>query len=247
MRYLIIIFTLAIPSLLSAQSIEKTWKFSISTGLSFPTSPFSNNDAINAAVYDPMGSRVIGINKSANGFAKTGFQLGVSGSFFINSWLLISANIRFNQFSVDENSIQEFLVSKGFSEEFNHEKYKVVSASLGIGYFKSFNKFVYSVSGMIGPASINYPYFQEGKEIQWRINSDDRNPVSALGSLKISVEYVLSRYSVGMESSYEAANFSYSYFTQGVPGFSPNPEIEDTIKFRAVFIGINGSYFLNKK
>mgnify|MGYP000532151001 CR=1 FL=1 len=257
MKQLVTILILIIAGYLSltAQSgLPKQWTFSLSSGGAIPVGIYGKNDAANAAIYMPdiQNPWIIGLDKEKSGFAKTGYYYNAEIKFRFNHGIAVF--LRSGQFknSVQTDGISQFLTEKFALQKLEHVDYEVFYITPGLEYSRQFNNFNVGLSAFAGSSNCNYPYY---KSILLYITTDPpptwghegkRPNLKALciGSL-LNLDYrITSRFLMGLEVMYQKADFKYEMTTRTIPGFSPNPTIQNTLKLSVVNIGLKIGYKL---
>jgi len=232
----------------------KRWSFSLSGGAAIPVGSYGKNDAVNAAIYrkdTPIPTFIIGFDKAKSGFAKVGYYYNAELQFKFNSGIALF--LRSGQLS---NSVQTAVLSNFLTDlndgevEVEHVDYNVFYITPGIGYSKQFNHFDVGLSVFTGYANCNYPYykaillFTTTNPPRFWAHSGERPDLNALiiGS-SFNFDYsITSNFRIGLEWIYQRANFKYEMSTETIPGSSPNPMIEDTVKLNLANIGFKIGY-----
>lgn len=193
---------------------------------------------------------MIGIDKSVSGFANPGYSYhaqvgyGFSGRFFA----FVRAGGSVNP--VSEKTIEEFFTDMYSTEEqFHHTDYRLFTVTPGLGYSILSGAWGLHAGLFAGYGQCDYPYFERrltflGNGTIWAHNGDRPNLSTwATGGL-VNLSYGRGRLRTGLEIAYQRADFDYTMTTRMIPGGSPNPEYQDTLKTSLLHIGLQLSYSL---
>lgn len=258
MKQLIILFTFTIISCISLFAQNKEWRgwhFSLSTGAAIPVGNYAKDDAASAAIYkteEPYN--IIGFAKSESGFAKIGYYYNAELQYKFNNGIAFSLRSGRLVNSVHTEGLSNYLtkISNSGEVKVEHVDYNVFYVTPSVGYYKSFRSFDIGLNFFIGSAKCNYPYY---KGILLYTTTDppriwahdgERPNMNALmfGSLLNLNCRITSKFIVGLELTYQKANFEYEMMTRAIPGGNHNPLINDTIKLNVVNMGFKIGYKL---
>jgi hypothetical protein len=239
--------------LLGQDDIFNRFSISVSGGRAIPVGSFGNNDIISSVIYTPEDVQnpwVIGIDKSKSGFAESGYFFNTEMKYMLNQsfGLRIRSGYTFN--SVWTEGITQFLSTNFGDQKFEHEGYKIFHAAPGLGYEKKLGNFNLGIGVYSGLAHTNYPYYESillytttNPPQKWAHDGDRPNLKALLIGTSINIEYQISaKLKLGIEISYQSSNFDYSMTTRVIPGFSPNPQINDVLKTSNINIGLQLQY-----
>jgi hypothetical protein len=261
MKNLIILAMLILTlsqDLYSQGNIYSRFSMSISGGRAIPVGAFGNKDIINSAIYtteDVQNPRIIGIDKSKSGFAEAGYFFNIEVKYMLNESFGLRLRTGYTFNSVMTKGITQFLSTNYGDQKFGHEAYKILHIAPGLGYEKKLGNFDLGVGVYSGIALTNYPYYESillytttNPPQKWAHDGDRPNLKTLLLGASISIVYQKSsKLNWGIELAYQSANFDYSITTRVIPGFSPNPEINDALKTSNLNIGLKLHYKLTKK
>jgi len=121
----------------------KTNKFNIglSTGFAFPVAFFKSNDYNN--FQDP-------------GFAKTGFNINLQGSYLLTKNVGIASKVFFSNFGVDEGAAKRYLPISVTPSSTDHWQYFGILAG-PMGTIELADNFYMDVKGLVGYSRANAP------------------------------------------------------------------------------------------
>lgn len=244
--------------LLGQDDIYNRFSISVSGGRAIPIGSFGNKDIISSAIYTPedvQNPLVIGIDKSKSGFAESGYFFNIEMKYMLNQSFGLRLRTGYTFNSVWTEGITQFLSTNYGDQKFEHEDYKIFHAAPGLGYEKKIGIFNLGVGVYSGIAFTNYPYYESiltytttNPPLKWAHDGDLPNLKALLLGASINIEYQKSsKLNWGIELSYQNSNFDYSMTTRVIPGGSPNPEINDTLKTSILNVGLKLQYNFTRK
>lgn len=248
----VLILTLSFD-LLGQEDIYNKFSISVSSGRAIPVGSFGNKDIINSAIYTSevvQNPWVIGINKSKSGFAEPGYFVNLEMKYNLNQSIGVFLQTGYTSNSVSTDGITQFLTENYGNQKFEHDDYNIFHIAPGLGYEKKVGNFNLGVGLFSGLALTNYPYYESillfsttDPPQKWAHDSDRPNLRSLFLGTSINIVYQkTSKFNWGVELSYQSSNFDYSMTTRVIPGFSPNPEINNTLKTANLNIGLKLQY-----
>lgn len=234
------------------------FSISVSGGRAIPVGSFGNKDIINSAIYTPENVQnpwLIGIDKSKSGFAEPGYFVNLEMKYMLNQSFGLRLRTGYTFNSVWTDGITQFLSTNYGDQKFEHEDYKIFHATPGLGYEKKIGNFNLGVGVYSGLALTNYPYYESillytttNPPQKWAHDGDRPNLKALLLGASINIEYQKSsKLNWGIVLSYQSSNFDYSMTTRVIPGFSPNPEINDILKTSILNVGLKLQYNFTRK
>ncbi|MCK6618580.1 MAG: hypothetical protein L6Q51_13140 [Cyclobacteriaceae bacterium] len=262
MKNLIILSVLILTlylDLFGQEDIHNRFSISVSGGRAIPVGSFGNKDIFSSAIYTPEDVQnpwVIGIDKSKSGFAEVGYFANLEMKYMLNKPIGLRLRTGYTFNSVWTDGITQFLSTNYGDQKFEHDDYKIFHAAPGIGYEKQIGNFNLGVGLYSGVAITNYPYYESiltytttNPHQKWAHDGDRPNLKALLLGASINIDYQsFSKLNWGIELSYQRSNFDYSMTTRVIPGFSPNPEINDILKTSNLNIGLRLQYnFANRQ
>jgi hypothetical protein len=261
MKNLIIIPVLILTlcfDLSGQEDIQNKFSISLSSGMAIPIGSFGNMDIINSAIYTPeevQNPWVIGIDKSKSGFAEPGLFLNLEMKYLLNQSIGLLFQTGYSSNSVATEVITQFLTGNYGNQIFKHDNYEIVHFAPGIGYQKKLGNFNLGAGVFSGLALTKYPYYESillfsttDPPLKWAHDGDRPNLKALFFGTSINLLYQKnSKFNWGLEVSYQSSNFDYSMKTRVIPGSSPNPEFNDTLKTKNLNIGLKLQYNLSKK
>jgi hypothetical protein len=225
----------ALPiSLFSQTEPSVKWSLSLSGGMAVPLSAYGKNDPEGSAIIHPevQTPRIIGFQKSRSGFAKKGHYYNAELKLSLPN--RIHFFLRSGQFvnPVTTAELSRFLTEKSRLQEVEHVDYEIFYFTPGIGYTKLFKNWVIGVGIFTGFAQSGYPYYKSillytttDPPLIWG-HDGERPRLNGLtyGGL-LQIDYnITSHWTIGIESTFQKADFDYSMTTRIIPGFTPNPD-----------------------
>jgi hypothetical protein len=254
------IFTLSFFTFNASGQQDKSSKLEISLGggLSLPVGSYSNNNPSESAIYvNPTFPTIIGFAKEENGFAKKGSYFDFQVDYKLTPKLKLLLNCGTFNNQVDKSGMSDLLVKTVYNNEIrevvvNHESYKYLFITPGIGYYYSFNKINLGLNLFIGYLMTGFPYYEfvyyyTAIPYPGSIFGHD-GPRPNLGALtlgtSLSVSYNLSdRLKVGLNTYYQRANFAYKMHNKFLYNSSGDIyEISDILKVRVLNTGLTFKY-----
>lgn len=240
------------------EDIYNRFNISVSGGRAIPVGSFGNKDIINSAIYTPEDIQnpwVIGIDKSKSGFAESGYFFNIEMKYMLNQSFGLRLRTGYTFNSVWTEGITQFLSTNYGDQKFEHEDYKIFHAAPGLGYEKKVGNFNLGVGVFSGLALTNYPYYQSillytttNPPIIWAHDGERPTLKAFLIGGALNIDYnATSQLTWGIECFLQSSNFDYSMTTRVIPGFSPNPEINDILKTSNLNIGLKLQYNFTKR
>ncbi len=244
--------------LYAQEDIFSRMSLSVSGGRAIPVGSFGNKNIINSAIYTPEDVQnpwVIGINKSKSGFAEPGYFLNLEMKYMLNKSIGLRLRTGYTFNNVWTEDITQFLTTNYGNQKFEHDDYKIFHLAPGLGYEKKVGNFSLGVGVFSGLALTNYPYYQSvllytttDPPLIWAHDGDRPNLRGLLLGTSISILYQKSsKINWGFEFGYQSTNFEYAMATRVIPGFSPNPEINDILKTAILNAGLKLQYNFTRR
>jgi hypothetical protein len=244
--------------LLGQDGIYNRFSISVSGGRAIPVGSFGNKNIVNSAIYTLEGVQnpwVIGIDKSKSGFAEPGYFVNLEMKYMLSQSFGIRLQTGSTLNSVWTDGITQFLSTNYGDQKFEHVDYRILHAAPGIGYEKKIGNFSLGLGVYSGLALTNYPYYESillytttVPPLKWAHDGDRSNLKALLLGASINLNYQKSsKFNWGIVLSYQSANFDYSMTTRVIPGFSPNPEINDVLKTSNLNIGLKLQYIFARR
>ncbi|KPQ19821.1 MAG: hypothetical protein HLUCCX10_01380 [Algoriphagus marincola HL-49] len=243
---LVLFFGFTLQSSFSQVNPPRRFSLSISAGPAIPVGVFGGKNMENAAVYFPDSSvpNLASISKASNGFAKVGYSIHgtLNYHFASNFYVFLRSGVTNNPISVVE--MEDFVNDLyGLDFRFSHENNNMLSITPGLGYFLKKGSWEYRTGIFLGYGQINYPYYEMvrvvGNETLTWAHAGSRPSLSSItvgGNLQVS--RAIGKFQLGLEVSYQRADFDYSIFPRTSPGGSQSVTYEDTIKVRTLNFGL---------
>ncbi len=238
------------------EDIYSRFSLSVSGGWAIPVGSFGNKD--NSVIYTPedvQNPRIIGLDKSKSGLAEPGYFFNLEMKYMLNQSFGLRLRTGYTFNSVWTDGISEFFSTKYGDQIFEHDDYKIFHVAPGLGYEKKLGNFDFGIGGFFGLAITNYPYYKSillftttDPPIIWS-HEGETPTLNALligGSLNIDY-YISSHFKLGLECAVQNSNFDYSIQTRLIPGGSPNPEINDTLKASLINLGLRIQYNFTRR
>lgn len=247
-KYTILAALLIVGNSLFSQS---RLSIKISSGFAFPVGVYANKSPESSVVLDPNFNNIrLGFAKAENGFAKTGYfyEAKLGYALFRHLTLKLKAGQLMN--GVATTGLSEFLSEDGmYRQSLYHDDYKFTYILPGIGIGKIINQWKVDIALYIGAAVSKYPkfsstlYYTSPPHVKWSTVGDtsDLNSLMYEGSIGIS-RTLSQNLLAGLNLSFNASNVDYIQTTENIPGSSPNPSFEDTLKMRTINFGPTFSY-----
>jgi hypothetical protein len=253
----VLILTLSLD-LFGQEDIYNRFSISVSSGRAIPVASFGNRDIINSAIYtleDVQKPWVIGIDKSKSGFADPGYYFNLEMKYMLNKFIGLRLRTGYTFNSIWTDGITQFLTTNYGDQKFEHDDYKIFHVAPGLGYEKKIGDFNLGVGVFSGLAITNYPYYKSillysttDPPLIWAHDGKRSNLNTLLLGTSININYQKSpKINWGVELAYQSSNFDYSMTTRGIPGFSPNPEINDVLKTSILNVGLKFQYNFTRR
>lgn len=235
-----------LQSSFSQENPPQRISLSVSAGPAFPVGVFGGNNMEEAAIYFPDSSipNLASISKDSNGFAKVGYSIHGTLNYHFAShfYVFLRSGVTNNPISVTE--MEDFVNDLyGLDFRFSHENNNMLSIAPGLGYFLKKGSWEYRTGIFLGYGQINYPYYEMvrvvGNETLTWAHAGSRPSLSSItvgGNLQVS--RAIGKFQLGLEVSYQRADFDYSIFPRTSPGGSQSVTYEDTIKVRTLNFGL---------
>lgn len=226
----------------------KRWTFLVGSGVATPVGSYRNDNAYSAALYFPEPPNfLLGFDKSKSGFAKPGYYLNTEVQFKLRSgvFFLLRGGKAVN--TVNTKELSDFLTNWFGAQEFQHVDYSLKYLTSGVGFIKTLNDFDIGFDIFVGYANCNYPYYksilQNNSAEFWAQDGDQPTLESPTFGSQVFLHYtLLTNLSIGLDCSFQIAQFDYKISNRKIPGGSNIYEIEDTLKVALVNIGISLGY-----
>lgn len=250
-KIVVIFFLLSSLPSFSQELKKRKWNIIVSSGVAIPVGSYGNANASSSAIIPQPENFLAAFNKSESGFAKTGYYINSEIQFRLKKGVFFLIRGGKIQNSVQTQSLSEFLTQR-FNTPVSvaHDDYKLYYITPGIGLSKTHKNFEFGFNVFIGYASCSYPYYKgvllnsnTDPKIIWAHDGDRPTLESlTLGSGAFLRYTLLTQLSIGLDCSFQTAQFHYKISNRQIPGGSNIYEVEDTLKFALVNIGISLGY-----
>lgn len=243
---LLLFFGFMLQSSFSQENPPQRISLSVSAGPAFPLGVFGGNNMEEAAIYFPDSSipNLASISKASNGFAKVGYSIHGTLNYHFAShfYVFLRSGVTNNPISVTE--MEDFVNDLyGLDFRFSHENNNMLSITPGLGYFLKKGSWEYRSGIFLGYGQINYPYYEMVRSVgnetlTWAHVGSRPNSSSITAGGNLQVSRAIWKFQLGLEASYQRADFDYSIFPRTSPGGSQSVTYEDTIKVRTLNFGL---------
>lgn len=256
MKRVLILLVLLLVSVkyLSAQELSKRWQFFVSSGAALPIGNYGKNNPADAAVYRPdfQNTWVLGFHKEKSGFAKPGYYYNAALQFEFDNRIMLFLRSGNLTNSVQTNELSDFLteISGNSPIQVEHVDYDVFYVASGVGYRKKIDNLFLGLGIFGGHANSSYPYYKAillftntNPPIFWAHDGERPNLNGfTMGGL-LNIDYnIASRFIVGLELTYQQANFNYEMRTRSIPGGCCFGIVNDVLKVSVINAGLKVGY-----
>jgi len=230
---------------------KDTWQFSLSSGVSAPLGSFARHDAAGAIIYNPDDNNahpnIIGINKSKDGFAKTGYYYSAKVSLLTKQGIVLALHGGRNLNGHRTNELQTFI-----NDHYNYtglpdypfyaDDYSIGYLLPGIGYGWSKGSWQIQALMMAGVARCNYPFYKRDNvsNTEWRpLKPWPTLHAFAWGGSVTAARSFGKHFFLQADLSYLQSNFGYYIQNLLYPVGNPFPSFVDKIKWKVLQSGLS--------